>query len=82
MAAIHRTRRRASAGGPDETMEAQDTAVEPLTRDHAEALLEGNDAFTRRFGYRVADGYLAFPRPSPRLSRRFGTVWTPTGSAT
>ena len=42
-------------------MEAQLTAVEPLTLDRAEALLEGTGAFTRRFGYRVADGFLEFP---------------------
>jgi ribosomal-protein-alanine N-acetyltransferase len=65
MAVNHRTRRRAPAREPDEVMEAQHTAVEPLTRDRAEALLEGNDAFTRRFGYGVADGYLAFPEALP-----------------
>jgi [ribosomal protein S5]-alanine N-acetyltransferase len=59
MAVIHRTRPQASARGPDEVMEAQLTAVEPLTRDRAEALLEGNDAFTRRYGY------LAFPEALP-----------------
>ncbi len=42
-------------------MDAQRTTVEPLTRDRAEALLEGSEAFTRRFGYGVADGYLDFP---------------------
>lgn len=42
-------------------MEAQHTALEPLTRDRAEALIEGRDAFTRGFGYGVADGYLEFP---------------------
>jgi [ribosomal protein S5]-alanine N-acetyltransferase len=67
MAAIHRTRPQASARGPDEIMEAQLTAVEPLTRDRAEALLEGTDAFTRRFGYRVADGYLEFPEALPAI---------------
>jgi ribosomal-protein-alanine N-acetyltransferase len=46
-------------------MDAQHTAVEPLTRDRAEALLEGDDAFTRRFGHRVADGYLEFPEALP-----------------
>jgi RimJ/RimL family protein N-acetyltransferase len=46
-------------------MESQHTVVEPLTRDRAEALLEGSDAFTRRFGYRVADGYLEFPEALP-----------------
>ncbi|MGY1741908.1 MULTISPECIES: GNAT family N-acetyltransferase [unclassified Blastococcus] len=46
-------------------MDAQPTAVEALTLDRAEALLEGADAFTRRFGYRVAEGYLAFPEALP-----------------
>ncbi len=46
-------------------MEARHTVVEPLTRDRAEALLEGSDAFTRGFGYRVADGYLEFPEALP-----------------
>ncbi len=46
-------------------MKAQLTAVEPLTLERAEALLEGVDAFTRSFGYRVADGYLAFPEALP-----------------
>src|SRR3954454_21829756 len=48
-------------------MEAQHTAVEPLTRDRAEALLEGGDAFTRGSGYRVADGYLEFPEALPAI---------------
>jgi ribosomal-protein-alanine N-acetyltransferase len=48
-------------------MEAQHTAVEPVTRDRAEALLEGGDAFTRGFGYRVADGYLEFPEALPAI---------------
>ncbi len=70
MAAIHRsdrhrTARHAPAEGLDEDMEAQTTAVEPLTLDRAEALLEGADAFTRRYGYRVADGYLEFPEALP-----------------
>ncbi|WP_143425100.1 GNAT family N-acetyltransferase [Geodermatophilus pulveris] len=51
--------------GPD----AQHTAVEPLTRDGAEALLEGGDAFPRRFGHRVADGYLEFPEALPAIVR-------------
>jgi RimJ/RimL family protein N-acetyltransferase len=46
-------------------VEAQPTAVEPLTLDRAEVLLEGPEAFTRRFGYRVAEGYLAFPEALP-----------------
>ena len=46
-------------------MGAQRTAVEPLTLDRAEVLLEGADAFARRFGYRVADDYLAFPEALP-----------------
>ena len=50
-------------------MEAQHTALEPLTRDRAEALLEGSDAFTRVSGYRVADGYLAFPEALPPIVR-------------
>jgi RimJ/RimL family protein N-acetyltransferase len=45
------------------------TTVEPLTLDGAEALLEGTDAFTRRSGYRVADGYLAFPEALPATVR-------------
>jgi RimJ/RimL family protein N-acetyltransferase len=43
----------------------QRTAVEPLTLDRAEALLDGVAAFTRRSGYRVADGFLAFPEALP-----------------
>jgi RimJ/RimL family protein N-acetyltransferase len=43
----------------------QSTAVEPLTLAGAEAPLEGPDAFARRFGYRVADGYLEFPEALP-----------------
>jgi RimJ/RimL family protein N-acetyltransferase len=46
-------------------MDAQRTAVEPLTREGAEALLEGNDSFSRSFGYAVADGYLQFPEALP-----------------
>ncbi|MGY1593049.1 GNAT family N-acetyltransferase [Geodermatophilus sp. SYSU D00708] len=46
-------------------MEAQRTTVEPLTLDRAEVLLEGAEAFTRTFGYRVADDYLAFPEALP-----------------
>ncbi len=46
-------------------MAAQLTAVEPLTLDRAEALLEGADAFTGRFGRRVAEGYLEFPEALP-----------------
>jgi [ribosomal protein S5]-alanine N-acetyltransferase len=65
MAAIQRTQE--SARRPDETMEAQRTAVEPLTLDRAEALLEGTGAFTRRSGYRVAEGYLEFPEALPAL---------------
>jgi [ribosomal protein S5]-alanine N-acetyltransferase len=49
------------------TMEAQRTAVEPLTRERAEALFEGDDAFRRRFGYAVADGYLQFPEALPAI---------------
>jgi [ribosomal protein S5]-alanine N-acetyltransferase len=48
-------------------MEPQHTVVEPLTRDRAEALLEGGDAFARSFGYRVADGYLEFPEALPAI---------------
>jgi ribosomal-protein-alanine N-acetyltransferase len=48
-------------------MAAQHTAVEPLTRDRAEALLEGGDAFTRGSGYGVADGYLEFPEALPAV---------------
>jgi [ribosomal protein S5]-alanine N-acetyltransferase len=46
-------------------MEVQHTVVEPLTLDRAEVLLEGSDAFTRGFGFRVADGYLEFPKALP-----------------
>ena len=46
-------------------MEAQHTAVEPLTLDRATALLEGSEAFSRASGYRVADGYLEFPEALP-----------------
>ncbi len=48
-------------------MDAQHTEVEPVTQDRAEALVEGNDAFTRRFGYAVADGYLEFPEALPAI---------------
>lgn len=48
-------------------MDAQHTVVEPLTRDRAEALLEGSDAFSRGVGYRVADGYLEFPEALPAI---------------
>ena len=48
-------------------MDAQHTVVEPVTQDRAEALVEGNDAFTRRFGYAVADGYLEFPEALPAI---------------
>ncbi len=41
------------------------TVVEPLTLERAEALLEGADAFTQRFGRAVADGYLPFPEALP-----------------
>ena len=50
-------------------MAAQLTTVEPLTLDRAEALLEGNDAFTRAFGLPVADGYLQFPEALPATVR-------------
>ena len=48
-------------------MGEQQTAVEPLTRDGAEALLAGGDAFPRASGYRVADGFLEFPEALPAL---------------
>lgn len=48
-------------------MGAPRTTVEPLTRERAEALLAGGDAFTRGSGYRVADGYLEFPEALPAL---------------
>ncbi len=50
-------------------MATQHTVVEPLTRDRAEALLEGGAAFTREFGHRVADGYLEFPEALPATVR-------------
>ena len=46
-------------------MGTEHTVVEPLTLDRAEALLEGTAAFSGRFGYQVAEGYLEFPEALP-----------------
>ena len=36
-------------------------AVVPVSIAHVEALLEGDDVFTERFGWTVVPGYLDFP---------------------
>jgi len=41
------------------------TEVRPVTVEAAEALLESDDAFRQRFGFHVAEGYLAFPEALP-----------------
>ncbi|MGY1698017.1 GNAT family N-acetyltransferase [Geodermatophilus sp. SYSU D00814] len=50
-------------------MAPQHTVVEPLTLDRAEALLEGSEVFTRRYGRDVAEGYLPFPEALPETVR-------------
>jgi RimJ/RimL family protein N-acetyltransferase len=40
-------------------------AVVPATVAHVEALLEGDDVFEERFGWRVVPGYLDFPEALP-----------------
>lgn len=57
------------------------TAVEPLTLDRAEALLEGAEAFTARFGQPVADGYLEFPEALPALVETLRNGVDPTWSS-
>src|SRR4029079_1948783 len=42
------------------------TRIEPVTLDHVDALLAGDDVFTDRFGMPVARGYLDFPEALPR----------------
>ncbi|MGY1771708.1 GNAT family N-acetyltransferase [Blastococcus sp. SYSU D00813] len=59
-------------------MSPHSTAVEPLTLDHAEALLEGAEAFTARSGYAVADGYLEFPEALPATVQALRDGMDPT----
>jgi RimJ/RimL family protein N-acetyltransferase len=42
------------------------TRIQPVTLDHVDALLAGDDVFTDRFGMPVAPGYLDFPEALPR----------------
>jgi ribosomal-protein-alanine N-acetyltransferase len=42
------------------------TRIEPVTLEHVEALIAGDDAFTARFGMPVAPGYLDFPEALSR----------------
>jgi [ribosomal protein S5]-alanine N-acetyltransferase len=50
-------------------------AVVPVSIAHVEALLEGDDVFTERFGWTVVPGYLDFPEalPATRDALRNGT---------
>jgi ribosomal-protein-alanine N-acetyltransferase len=42
------------------------TRIEPVTLEHVEALIAGDDVFATRFGIAVAPGYLDFPEALPR----------------
>jgi ribosomal-protein-alanine N-acetyltransferase len=42
------------------------TRIEPVTLEHVEALIAGDDVFATRFGITVAPGYLDFPEALPR----------------
>src|SRR3712207_3316145 len=46
-------------------MRTERTVVRPVTVEAAEALLESDAEFRRRFGIDVAEGYLAFPEALP-----------------
>ena len=50
-------------------------ALVPVTVAHVEALLDGDDVFTERFGWTVVPGYLEFPESLPvtRDALRNGT---------
>ena len=47
-------------------MSSSATRIEPVTVEHVEALIEGDDVFAGRFGMPVAPGYLDFPEALPR----------------
>jgi RimJ/RimL family protein N-acetyltransferase len=42
------------------------TRIEPVSLEHVEALIAGDDVFAARFGMTVAPGYLDFPEALPR----------------
>jgi [ribosomal protein S5]-alanine N-acetyltransferase len=42
------------------------TRIEPVTPEHVEALIAGDDVFATRFGITVAPGYLDFPEALSR----------------
>jgi len=47
-------------------MPSSTTRIEPVSLEHVEALIEGDDVFAARFGMPVAPGYLDFPEALPR----------------
>jgi RimJ/RimL family protein N-acetyltransferase len=47
-------------------MRSSTTRIEPVSLEQVEALIEGDDVFTARFGMPVAPGYLDFPEALPR----------------
>ena len=47
-------------------MPSPTTRIQPVSLEQVEALLEGDDVFTERFGLAVAPGYLDFPEALPR----------------
>jgi RimJ/RimL family protein N-acetyltransferase len=55
------------------------TRIEPVTRAHVEALIEGDGVFVARFGMEVAPGYLDFPealaRTRDELARGMPSEW-------
>jgi len=42
------------------------TRIEPVSLEHVDALIAGDDVFAARFGMPVAPGYLDFPEALPR----------------
>jgi len=60
-------------------MPPRTTRIEPVTLEHVEALIAGDDVFAARFGMPVAPGYLDFPEALPRtrdeLTRGMPSEW-------